>query len=220
LIDAERGERFGDDEDEVMPAFRGGGCRDREELDDSGRIRKSWRGLLTSDQQREIVDLLGVREPFLSAAVAVERQRQYADAARAKLVPASDFSRLIGDRADVVVVDTRERAWFRRSHIDHAINIPFEELAVRAPIELPKDKPVFLFCQYQQACEERYRERLTLTSCTLAASVLGRAGISDVNLLTADIEKLRAAHVPVVSSTRTHLKRFVLAAGSADAHQP
>jgi hypothetical protein len=49
------------------------------------------------------------------------------------------------------------------------------------------DRKILVFSQYDQACEERYRERNALTYCTLAASTLAQAGISDVSLLTANL---------------------------------
>ncbi len=176
-------------------------------LDERGRVRKSWPGLLSGDAQREIVDMLDVRIPFQSAARAADRRKRYQDAVRARRVSPEEFAIEFVGSEPPLVVDTRERAAFRRSHIKNAVNIPFDELPTRAPIELPKDRKTLLFCQYEMACEERLREHNALTYCTLAASALFRAGVSEVGLLTANLEKVRAANVPLVASEGFSLAR-------------
>jgi hypothetical protein len=189
-------------------------------LDEAGRIRKSWAGLLSADAQREIVDMLGVREPFEAAARAVDRRKRYQDAARARLVSAEELPGLLASDSALIVVDTRQRAAYRSGHIEHAMNIPFDELPVRAPIELPNAARIVVFCQYDEACEERYRERNSLTYCTLAASTLARSGASEVSVLTADLDKLRAARVRMVSSTAFQLPRTIVAANPDGVMRP
>jgi hypothetical protein len=45
-----------------------------------------------------------------------------------------------------LILDIRERDAFRQGHLEAAVNIPFEELDVRAPIELPKARPLVVDC--------------------------------------------------------------------------
>jgi phage shock protein E len=48
--------------------------------------------------------------------------------------------------AGAVVVDVRTPGEFEAGHAKGAINIPFDQIAARAG-ELPKDKPVVLYCR-------------------------------------------------------------------------
>jgi rhodanese-related sulfurtransferase len=68
-----------------------------------------------------------------------------------------DISALAIDRTEferrallssTVILDPRERDAFRRGHRDGAINIPGDELPVRARIELPLDKAVIVDCSH------------------------------------------------------------------------
>jgi TonB family protein len=45
-----------------------------------------------------------------------------------------------------ILLDIRERDAFRQGHLEAAVNIPFEELEVRAPIELPQAWPLVVDC--------------------------------------------------------------------------
>ena len=45
-----------------------------------------------------------------------------------------------------VILDIRERDAFRHGHLEGAVNIPFAELQVRAPIELPQARPLVVDC--------------------------------------------------------------------------
>jgi len=49
-----------------------------------------------------------------------------------------------------VILDIRERDAFRRGHLDGAVNIPFGELQVRAPIELPAARPMVIDCSQDE----------------------------------------------------------------------
>ena len=49
-----------------------------------------------------------------------------------------------------VILDTRDRDAFRRGHLEGAVNIPFGELQVRAPIELAAARPMVVDCSQDE----------------------------------------------------------------------
>lgn len=87
-----------------------------------------------------------------------------------KQIGEEDLKRL--SSAVPVVLDVRDRASFRRSHRNGAINIPMPELPVRAPIELRTEGYVIIDCT-----------RHILASCRNAAGVLQDTGFGWVALL-------------------------------------
>jgi hypothetical protein len=92
----------------------------------------------------------------------------------------------------------------------NAVNMPYDELAVRAPIELQQAGTVAVFCQYDRACEEDQRARNTLTQCATAGGILTGLGISEVRLVTATLDELRAENVPIVTTARPRLARVTI----------
>jgi rhodanese-related sulfurtransferase len=71
------------------------------------------------------------------------------------------------------LVDVRERQEYGRSHQLGAINIPLDELAIRAPIELVGSSPVALDCT----------SGLMVSDCRLYASGLRRLGFASVTVV-------------------------------------
>jgi TonB family protein len=60
----------------------------------------------------------------------------------------SELSRQLAS-ANPIILDISERDAFRRAHLEGAVNIPFEELHVRAPIELPPGRPIIIDCSQE-----------------------------------------------------------------------
>jgi TonB family protein len=52
--------------------------------------------------------------------------------------------------ANPIILDISERDAFRRGHLEGAVNIPFAELEVRAPIELSPIRPIIIDCSREQ----------------------------------------------------------------------
>lgn len=52
--------------------------------------------------------------------------------------------------AHPIILDIRERDAFRRGHHEGAVNIPFGELGVRAPIELSAARPIVIDCSQEE----------------------------------------------------------------------
>jgi hypothetical protein len=174
---------------------------------------KTWTGLLSPPAQGEIVDSLGAREAFVAAAKALSRQQLYQNAARTKPISAAEFAALMRSGTAPVIIDTRSRTAFRRGHIASAVSMPFDEIESRAPIELGEGGSVFVFCQYDRACEEDQRARHTLTQCMAAGALLKGMGVSDVRLVTATLDELRAENAPIDTTSRPNLARITIAQG-------
>ena len=83
----------------------------------------------------------------------------------------AELKKLTGAVAPLVL-DIGEREAFRRGHRDGAINIPHDELDVRAPVELDPRKPHVIDCTQ----EERSR-------CRHALDTLRQKGFSQLALL-------------------------------------
>jgi rhodanese-related sulfurtransferase len=86
-------------------------------------------------------------------------------------IPHAELKTLIA-RASPVLLDVGEREAFKRGHLAGAINIPVDELTVRARMELDPKKPHVIDCTQ----EERPR-------CDRAVATLRRAGFADLSLL-------------------------------------
>jgi rhodanese-related sulfurtransferase len=74
--------------------------------------------------------------------------------------------------SDAVVIDVGDRDAFRRGHWPGAVNIPADEMSMRAGIELPRDKTIVIDCTQEQ----RFR-------CDAAAWGLAEQKFSNVLLL-------------------------------------
>ncbi len=60
-------------------------------------------------------------------------------------VRAREAKRLIAEEG-ASLIDVRTEGEFARGHIDGAKNIPVQEIAVRAKKEIPRGKPVVVYC--------------------------------------------------------------------------
>lgn len=99
----------------------------------------------------------------------------------AQTITARELKDLLVRKGDgITIVDIRERDKFRREHIPSAINIPFDELEVRAEDELSKSSHVIL--SYYKCDEENRVGALTSSS-------LKNLGFSNVTVLDGGIDK-------------------------------
>ena len=80
-------------------------------------------------------------------------------------VRAKEAKRLVADGASLVDVRTAQE--FARGHLDGARNIPVHEIGARAKKEIPRGKPVVVYCASGMRS-------------AAAASVLRRAGFEKV----------------------------------------
>lgn len=89
----------------------------------------------------------------------------------AALQTESEFERLAGPPGQIIV-DVRSREAFAAGHRFGAVNIPHDELVVRAPIELPLSSPIAIDCL-----------RTRFSMCEIAGERLIKAGAILVTLI-------------------------------------
>jgi rhodanese-related sulfurtransferase len=71
--------------------------------------------------------------------------------ARAPRISVEELKRLLEQKADIVVVDTRDSGSYDGSHIPGAVNIYYDEAGNPTDSEtalaaLPMDKPIVIYC--------------------------------------------------------------------------
>jgi rhodanese-related sulfurtransferase len=100
---------------------------------------------------------------------------------RVQTITAPELKELLLHKRDgITIVDIRARDEFRKEHIPSAINIPFDELEVRAEDELSKSSHVIL--SYFKCGEENRVGAITSSS-------LKNLGFSNVTVLSGGIDK-------------------------------
>lgn len=98
-------------------------------VDSQGTVRKVWTGQVASAAQGEVLD--AVRDP--SRVGLPVRRLESGDP---MLKPAE--LRRMGSMKPVTIISIAERGSFKTEHAAEAVNIPFEELAARAAIDLKR----------------------------------------------------------------------------------
>ncbi len=93
------------------------------------RVTRVWRGMLSYQQQHEVMDQLGVQigdyDTYVSA----------------------NILNSLRDSEKVAIVDVRDRESFALSHFPDAVNIPADELIVRAENELASSDLIVLYAE-------------------------------------------------------------------------
>jgi hypothetical protein len=110
------------------------------------------------------------------------------------------------------VLDVRPRAQFASVHIRDAINIPQDELPVRASNELDAKSQIVIYCLNNGTCSKNELMTGTSSECLRAVLELREAGFKNVRLIAASLDELNKADgVEMDSSERIYLPRIVLA---------
>jgi rhodanese-related sulfurtransferase len=99
--------------------------------DGAGTVEEVWVGKLMERQEREVFSRLQLANNGAPP--------------EADLVSAEELKRMQSDR-QLVVVDVDNRDLFRVNHIPNAVNIPLDELEVRAVNELSPDSKIVVYC--------------------------------------------------------------------------
>lgn len=98
-----------------------------------------------------------------------------------RTITAAELQKLLVENRDAIaLVDIRERDEFRKEHIPSAINIPFDELEVRAEDELSKSSHIILY--YFKCGEENKISAFTSSNLT-------NLGFKNVTVLDGGIDK-------------------------------
>jgi hypothetical protein len=137
----------------------------------SSNIERVWQGLLTEDKELDVVETLNVKT----------RWRELGDKGlemplTIPVVLKDELDGFLMPNSSKYIVDVRARAKFKTGHLPGAVNIPWDELQIRAIHELPKGAEVAVYCEYHPACEASYQDKGVPTRCSLATSFLSGLG--------------------------------------------
>lgn len=166
-------------------------------VDKSGVIRRAWQGILSEKRENEVMNVIapsvgtkltrGLTSGTAGSPLALE----------IPYVPTDEIREYSRANPNKYVIDIRTRDEFAKAHIDGAINIPEDELEIRAPREVPAGADVAVFCQYYSECEESFRRKGVLTNCTISTMMLSSLGIA-ARLLPAEMMDMEKAGLAIV----------------------
>ena len=104
-------------------------------VDKNGTVSQAWQGLLTQSSELQVLKALGVLADDLEpdSDVGIER------------ITASMLRKMMKTGERVTVIDVRDRDAYSRGHFDEAVNIPQDELSVRAINELNQSDLIAIY---------------------------------------------------------------------------
>lgn len=91
---------------------------------------------------------------------------------------------------DLPIVDVRSRDEFKLQNVKGSVNIPTDEMEIRARHELPKDLPLVVICNYKKACELKAFDGGYFAPCNTVALILKRNGFSSVKVFEGNIDSI------------------------------
>lgn len=97
--------------------------------DDKGVVRRVWKGQVSALEESAIFDILGLEADENTASQYIHRE---------------DLNNFIS-KEPTSIVDLREREIYKQEHLSKAVNIPFDELSVRAINELEQSYTIVLY---------------------------------------------------------------------------
>lgn len=95
----------------------------------------------------------------------------------------TEDARVLRRSFQVPTVDVRPRADYARESVQDSVNIPLDELPVRAPHELPLSGTIIVLCGACKDCGREPDESRLSSLCTRAYQELTSLGFSDVRVL-------------------------------------
>ena len=146
-------------------------------VDKKGRIKDSWLGTMTPSQKADARRQLGLKSfPDANDTTPLEES--------AHRITTSTALALLSHDA-VAVLDIRPREDYQQLHVADSINIPVDELSVRAIHELPLNGPLLIICGPCPACDTA-DERKLHGLCETGAQQLTAAGFKGLRVLPDD----------------------------------
>ncbi len=166
-------------------------------VNEKGIVQDLWRGQLSPSDEKQMLARVGLTNfPLNRPALALAQVQ-----ADTGMVGAQDLKKLMADPKNVVL-DTRKREEFQKSHIRDSLNIPYDEVVIRAPHELPRQQPVILFCRFCAPCEAQKESEGTLSFCTFSDQILRWAGFDNVRHISDDLDTLAKNGVAVTGDRK------------------
>lgn len=150
-------------------------------LDTDSAVIKVWRGQLSSTQEIQVFDSIAFKHGPDQGGT------ETAAAPTPAMSGTFDDSLVKGSG---VVVDVRSHQEFALSHIHHALNIPYDEIAARSEHELPHDRPLLIYCYRPDGGASSF--------CSFTGQLLRKQGFQQLRYIDADLEQLGKRGVAVV----------------------
>jgi hypothetical protein len=161
-------------------------------VDGSGHLAARWLGALDFAQQSEAFRELGL----VSTQYGALAKPQVAGVTVARVRSLLDS----GDKPQIL--DIRPHSSFEQSHIAGAIDIPFDELPVRATHEVRAGGLVLIYCFSCTTCELIHRSENIAGTCAGATTILRSLGYRHVEVISADLTEISAAGIRVIGDAK------------------
>ena len=165
-----------------------------------GRVRQGWIGALSATQEAQVFTSLHLARSPASRTIS-ESGTAPSSTGPDHNASSDELGQMTAEYGPQPIVDIRERTPFGAGHIEGALNIPLAELEVRAAHEVPRNRPVFLYCRYSSLCETTATGDGLLTHCALAKYLLEHAGVTQVRTLVGNLTELQSRGIKVSGST-------------------
>lgn len=159
-------------------------------VDSHGKVESAWAGRLSGSQEREVFAALRTGLPAQVGEVNSSR-----DSVAVVEVGTEELRILLKD-PDTVVLDVRERSLFYEAHLPNSLNMPVDEIAPRAPHELPNDREILVYAHIGQSCSG-LKNPLSAPFFKGVIGVLRHEGFTKVRFVADDLAALARAGIRV-----------------------
>lgn len=167
-------------------------------LDGPGKVLASWTGKLSPEQEKEVYrHALGLFPQDSSLPPPITRATS-----EVKSVTSDELLKYLRDK-NALIVDVRLRHDFNRAHLAQSINIPLDEIEARIGHEVPKDRPVHIYCHHSATCKvnkESDTAKPNLNLCQVAGVTLGWSAFHQVRYISDGLAKLARDGLSVIGA--------------------
>ncbi len=126
-------------------------------VDSSGYVESEWVGKLSVVDEKQVYKSLGVQPPMhqevRDTSQGIQSVQLDGTIRDSDVIAGSHLLALLNARVPAPVLDTRSRPQYAASHIAGSLNIPEDELEMRAIHEVPLDSPVVIYCEFTATCQ-------------------------------------------------------------------
>lgn len=168
-------------------------------VDSQGKLGASWQGKLSTAQEDDLLGRLARVGANSAGRPSESLPMSSGVITYASLSDVLESSR--SENSTATILDVRTRDDFKRGHITHSYNIPWDELSARARHEISGEERILLYCRYCAPCELKSATNGTATFCTMTYSRLKKLTFSHIAIIDQDLAHLRLKGVMVDGST-------------------
>jgi thioredoxin-related protein len=163
-------------------------------VDGHGTVLDEWIGRLDSDQQTDVAVHLGIA-PHDLVDQASSGDTAPAVKGASPEVLSNELADLRAKHQKVTILDVRQRDQYSLGHMAEAVNIPFDELPMRAPHEISKKFPLILYCNFSPSCQANGSRSL----CSVSVEELSSVGFEHVRYVRDNLALLSQEKYPIAT---------------------